>query len=57
MIGAARFASPLGVYDFIKRSSVIQCTAEGAKKIARVASTLARSEGLTAHAKSAEYRF
>ena len=55
--GAARFASPLGVYDFIKRSSVIQCTAEGAKKIARVASTLARSEGLTAHAKSAEYRF
>ena len=54
--GTARFASPLGVYDFIKRSSVIYCSNEGSKTIADVASTLARSEGLTAHARSAEYR-
>lgn len=54
--GTARFASPLGVYDFIKRSSVIHCSKDGAKSIAGVASTLARSEGLTAHAQSAEYR-
>ena len=50
------FASPLGVYDFIKRSSVIHCTADGSKTIAGVASTLAHSESLTAHARSAEYR-
>jgi len=54
--GTARFASPLGVYDFIKRSSVIHCTAHGSKTIAGVASTLAHSESLTAHARSAEYR-
>jgi histidinol dehydrogenase len=54
--GTARFASPLGVYDFIKRSSVIHCTADGSKAIAGVASTLAHSESLTAHARSAEYR-
>lgn len=54
--GTARFASPLGVYDFVKRSSVIHCSPEGAAKIAGVASTLAHSEGLTAHARSAEYR-
>ena len=54
--GTARFASPLGVYDFIKRSSVIHCTADGSKTIAGVASTLAHSESLTAHARSAEYR-
>ena len=54
--GTARFASPLGVYDFVKRSSVIHCSPEGASKIAGVASTLAHSEGLTAHARSAEYR-
>ena len=54
--GTARFASPLGVYDFVKRSSVIHCTPEGAAQIAGVASTLAHSEGLTAHARSAEYR-
>lgn len=54
--GTARFASPLGVYDFIKRSSVIHCTADGSKTIAGVASTLAQSESLTAHARSAEYR-
>ena len=54
--GTARFASPLGVYDFIKRSSVIHCTADSSKTIAGVASTLAHSESLTAHARSAEYR-
>ena len=54
--GTARFASPLGVYDFIKRSSVIYGSKEGSASIAKVASTLANSEGLTAHARSAEYR-
>ncbi len=52
----ARFSSPLGVYDFQKRSSVIQCSPEGASELGRVASVLARSEQLTAHARSAEYR-
>jgi histidinol dehydrogenase len=54
--GTARFSSPLGVYDYQKRSSLIQVSAMGADKIARVASTLARCEGLTGHARSAEYR-
>lgn len=53
---SARFASPLGVYDFQKRSSLIECTREGASKLAQTASVLARGEGLTAHARSAEYR-
>ena len=52
----ARFSSPLGVYDFQKRSSLIQCSAKGAADLGRTASTLARGEGLTAHAQSAEYR-
>lgn len=52
----ARFSSPLGVYDFQKRSSVIYCSADGADALGRVASTLARGESLTAHARSAEYR-
>lgn len=52
----ARFSSPLGVYDFQKRSTVLQCSAEGAGKLSDVASTLAHSEGLTAHARSAEFR-
>lgn len=52
----ARFSSPLGVYDFQKRSSLIGCTAAGADILARTASVLARGEGLTAHARSAEYR-
>ncbi len=52
----ARFSSPLGVYDFQKRSSLIDCSAEGASELAKVASTLAHGEGLTAHARSAEYR-
>jgi len=52
----ARFSSPLGVYDFQKRSSLIMCSAEGASQLGRTASVLARGEGLTAHARSAEYR-
>lgn len=52
----ARFASPLGVYDFQKRSSLIQCSPESAANIGRLASVLARSESLTAHARSAEMR-
>jgi histidinol dehydrogenase len=53
---SARFFSPLGVYDFQKRSSVIMCSAEGVQELGRVASVLARGESLTAHARSAEYR-
>lgn len=52
----ARFSSPLGVYDFQKRSSLIMCSAEGASELGKTASVLARGEGLTAHAQSAEYR-
>jgi len=52
----ARFSSPLGVYDFQKRSSVIICTEQSVATLAKTASTLAHSEGLTAHARSAEYR-
>lgn len=54
--GTARFSSPLGVYDFQKRSSIIFCSPKGADNLGRVASTLARGEGLEAHARSAEYR-
>ncbi|AFJ02786.1 Histidinol dehydrogenase [Methylophaga frappieri] len=52
----ARFSSPLGVYDFQKRSSLIQVSAEGAQPLGKIASVLARGESLTAHARSAEYR-
>jgi histidinol dehydrogenase len=52
----ARFSSPLGVYDFQKRSSLIGCSAKGASELGKVASTLARGEGLVAHARSAENR-
>jgi histidinol dehydrogenase len=52
----ARFSSPLGVYDFQKRSSVIGVSARGAQRLGAVAAELARGEGLTAHARSAEYR-
>jgi histidinol dehydrogenase len=52
----ARFSSPLGVYDFQKRSSLIMVSPQGAQKLGRVASTLAHGEGLQAHARSAEYR-
>lgn len=54
--GAARFSSPLGVYDFIKRSSLIECSVEDANQLAHIASVLAREEGLTAHARAAECR-
>jgi histidinol dehydrogenase len=54
--GTARFSSPLGVYDFQKRSSLIFCSREGSRDLGRTASVLARGEGLTAHARSAEYR-
>ncbi len=52
----ARFSSPLGVYDFQKRSSLIMCSAEGASELGKTASVMARGEGLVAHACSAEYR-
>ena len=52
----ARFSSPLGVYDFQKRSSIIKVSREGAHTLGKIASTLAQGEGLPAHAKSAEYR-
>ncbi|MBK7982746.1 MAG: histidinol dehydrogenase [Candidatus Competibacteraceae bacterium] len=52
----ARFSSPLGVYDFQKRTSLIHCSPAGAAALGRTASILARGEGLTAHARSAEYR-
>ena len=52
----ARFSSPLGVYDFQKRSSLIQVSAAGAQTLGNIASVLARGESLTAHARSAEYR-
>jgi histidinol dehydrogenase len=52
----ARFSSPLGVYDFQKRSSVIGVSAEAARRLGRTAATLARAEGLEAHARSAEWR-
>ncbi len=52
----ARFSSPLGVYDFQKRSSLIMCSDAGASTLGKTASILARGEGLTAHARSAEYR-
>ena len=54
--GTARFSSPLGVYDFQKRSSLIQVSKAGAQTMGRIASTLARGEGLVAHARSAELR-
>jgi histidinol dehydrogenase len=52
----ARFSSPLGVYDFQKRSSIIRVSAAGADALGRVARELARGEGLEAHARSATYR-
>jgi len=55
--GTARFSSPLGVYDFQKRTSLIAVSREGAAALGRLAATLAEGEGLPAHARSAEYRF
>jgi histidinol dehydrogenase len=54
--GTARFSSPLGVYDFQKRSSLIGISRAGARTLGRLASTLARGEGLFAHARSADMR-
>jgi len=54
--GTARFSSPLGVYDFQKRSSLIMFSEDGASQVGKIASVLARGESLTAHARSAEYR-
>ncbi len=52
----SRYSSPLGVYDFQKRSSIINCSESGANTLGKIASVLARGENLTAHARSAEYR-
>jgi histidinol dehydrogenase len=52
----ARFSSPLGVYDFQKRSSLMMCSETGARRLGHIASRMARAERLTAHARSAEYR-
>ncbi|MFO7581532.1 histidinol dehydrogenase [Guyparkeria sp.] len=54
--GTARFSSPLGVYDFQKRSSIIHCSRAGAAELGVTAACLARAEGLEAHAQSADYR-
>jgi histidinol dehydrogenase len=54
--GTARYSSPLGVYDFQKRSSLIEVSRKGARRLGRLASTLARGEGLIAHANAAEMR-
>jgi histidinol dehydrogenase len=53
---SARFSSPLGVYDFQKRSSLIQCSEQGVQELGRMAAVLARGEALTAHARSADLR-
>ncbi len=53
---SARFSSPLGVYDFQKRTSLIRVSEQGARQLGRIASVLAHGEGLQAHARSAEYR-
>ena len=54
--GTARFSSPLGVYDFQKRTSLIQCSDQGADELGRIAAILADGEGLPAHEQSARYR-
>jgi len=54
--GTARFSSPLGVYDFQKRSSILHCSPAGAAELGVMADRLARAEGLEAHAQSARYR-
>jgi histidinol dehydrogenase len=54
--GTARFSSPLGVYDFVKRSSLIEVSAAGARRLGPIAATLAHGEGLQAHARAAELR-
>ena len=54
--GTARFSSPLGVYDFQKRSSLIEVSEQGAQTLGRIAAELAYGEGLHAHARAAEFR-
>ncbi len=54
--GTARFSSPLGVYDYVKRTSLIYVSPEGADRLGRIASVMARGESLEAHARSAEFR-
>ena len=54
--GAARFASPLGVYDFQKRTSFVECNELGASELGRISVEIANSEGLAAHAQSARLR-
>jgi histidinol dehydrogenase len=54
--GTARFSSPLGVYDFQKKSSLISLSEASASSLGEIASTLAKGEGLYAHSSSAEYR-
>lgn len=54
--GSARFTSPLGVYDYLKRTSIIACSPSGGRRLAKTASVLAREEQLSAHAASAEFR-
>ena len=53
---SARFSSPLGVYDFQKRTSLIKVSEQGARRLGDIASVLAHGEGLQAHARSAEFR-
>jgi histidinol dehydrogenase len=55
--GTARFSSPLGVYDFQKRTSVIAVSKDAALTLGKIASTLAEGEGLSAHARAAEMRY
>ena len=54
--GTARFSSPLGVYDFQKKSSLIMASRESANTLGKISATLADGEGLQAHAQSAKYR-
>jgi len=54
--GTARFSSPLGVYDFQKRSSIIHCSPQGARALGRIAAELADGEALSAHARAARLR-
>ncbi len=54
--GSARFSSPLGVYDYLKRTSIVACSPQGARKLASTAQVLAREEQLTAHAQAAQHR-
>jgi histidinol dehydrogenase len=54
--GAAKYASPLGVYDFLKRSSMMQISKTHAKELSKIAISIADCEGLYSHSESAKYR-